>query len=168
MAEPTAGVCKGLVCEPKIFEGNQNVDGLRFALVVSQFNTEVTAGLLEGALVHLKKAGVSGEAITVAKVPGAYEIPLVVQQLARTKNFNAIIALGCVIRGDTIHFEMICESVFRSLQEIALATGIAVTSGLVMAEDLEQARARSGGNVANRGEEAAQAALQMANLLRHF
>lgn len=152
----------------KIIEGSQNVDGLRFALVVSQFNAEVTSGLLEGALITLKKAGVPDDRVTVAKVPGTYEIPLAVQQLARTKSFNAIVALGCVIRGDTIHFEMICETVSRSLQEIALATGVAVTSGIVMAEDLEQARARSGGEVANRGEEAAVAALQMANLLRHF
>lgn len=150
----------------KIIEGNQNVEGLRFAVVVSQFNAEVTSGLLEGALLTLKKAGASDDRVTVAKVPGAYEIPLAVQQLARTKNFNAIVALGCVIRGDTIHFEMICETVSRSLQEIALATGVPVTSGIVMAQDLKQARARSGGEVANRGAEAAQAAIQMANVVK--
>lgn len=133
----------------------------KFAIVVSDFNSEITSRLLEGALSVLKEA-------KVVHVPGTYEIPLAVKKLALSKKYDAIIALGCVIRGETIHFEVICRTTADSLQKISLETGVPVTSGIVMAESLSQAQARCGGKVANRGSEAAQAALEMLSTLREL
>lgn len=133
----------------------------KFAIAVSDFNSEITSRLLEGALSVLKEA-------KVVHVPGTYEIPLAVKKLALSKKYDAIIALGCVIRGETIHFEVICRTTADSLQKISLETGVPVTSGIVMAESEEQAKARCGGKVANRGSEAAQAALEMLNTLREL
>ena len=132
---------------------------MNFAIVVSDFNQKITARLLEGALTVLKNAD-------IVHVPGAFEMPLLAKQLAQTKKYDAIVALGCVIRGDTIHFDVICNTTAASLQKISLETEVPITLGLLMVENEEQAMARSGGNVANRGSEAAQAALQMAKLLK--
>lgn len=133
----------------------------KFAIVVSDFNREITSRLLEGALTVLKEA-------TVVHVPGAFEIPLVAKRLALTKKYDAIVALGCVIRGDTIHFDVICHTTADSLQKISLETGVPITSGILMAENEEQAMARSGGDVANRGSEAAEAALQLTETLKKY
>lgn len=139
---------------------------MKFAIVVSDFNKEITSPLLEGAMATLKGVDGVSENIFVAHVPGTYEIPLVAKKLALTKKYDAIIALGCVIRGETIHFEIICRSTLDALQKISLETGIPITSGIVMAENENQAWERSGGPVANRGSEAARAALQMVEALK--
>lgn len=132
---------------------------MKFAIVVSDFNPEITSRLLEGAKTVLK------EEVSVFHVPGTFEIPLVAKKLALSKKYDAIVALGCVIRGETIHFDLICRTTLDALQKIALETGVPITSGIVMAENEAQALARSGGDVANRGSEAAAAALQMVKVL---
>lgn len=145
-----------------------NKTGSKFAIVVSRFNATFTAKLLEGARQTLLQKGVALENIRVVEVPGAYEIPLAVKKLAVSLEFCAIIALGCVIRGETVHFDMICRSTLDSLQKISLETGIPVTSGILMAENVEQANARCGGRVGNRGAEAALAVLDMASLIKEI
>jgi len=142
---------------------------MNFAIVVSDFNQEITSRLLEGAQATLHKAGVARENVTVTHVPGAFEIPFAAKKMALTKKISAIIALGCVIRGETIHFDVICNTTALSLQQISLETGVPITSGILMAENDEQALARSGGDIAgdtvvNRGSEAASAALQMVKI----
>ena len=132
---------------------------MNFAIVVSDFNKEMTSRLLEGAMAVLKNA-------EVVHAPGVFEIPLLAKRLAQTKKYDAIVALGCVIRGDTIHFDVICNTTAASLQNISLKTEVPITSGILMVENEEQALARSGGNVANRGSEAAEAAVQMAKLFK--
>lgn len=134
---------------------------MNIAIVVSDFNREITSRLLEGALTTLKEAGVSRENVLVAHVPGTFEIPLVAKRLALSKKYDAIIALGCVIRGETIHFDVICHSTADSLQKISVETEIPITLGIIMAENGGQALERSGGKVANRGSEAALAAVKM-------
>lgn len=138
----------------------------KFGIVVSRFHEPLTANLQEGALQTFLQAGVSKESVAIFHVPGTFEIPLAVQRLAASKKFDAIVALGCVIRGETVHFDLICRTTLESLQKISLETGVPVTSGIVMAEDPRQAHARCGGGVANRGAEAAAAALEMAQLLK--
>lgn len=140
---------------------------MNIAIVVSQFNREITAGLLEGAVSELLKGGVARESIRTLHAPGAYEIPLIAKKLAETKQWDAIVALGCVIRGETVHFDRICETTLDSLQKISLETGVPITSGILMTENWEQARERSAGTEKHRGREAARAALQMAALLKN-
>lgn len=136
---------------------------MKFAIVVSDFNPEITSRLLEGAVATLKK-----EEVTVVHVPGAFEIPLAAKRLAVSKKYEAIVALGCVIRGETVHFDILCNTTPASLQNISLETGVPITSGILMVENEKQALERSGGNVANRGSEAAEAALRMVETLKEI
>lgn len=138
----------------------------KFGIVVSRFHPDFSANLQEGALQTLLTAGVSKESVEIFHVPGTFEIPLAAQRLAVSKKFDAIVALGCVIRGETVHFDLICRTTVASLQKISLETGVPITSGIVMAEDPRQAHARCGGSVVNRGAEAAAAALEMAQFLK--
>lgn len=139
---------------------------MRLAIVVSDFNAEITSRLLEGALTVLQERGVRRGEVEVLRVPGTFEIPLAAKKLAQTKKWDAIVALGCVIRGETVHFDVICNTTASSLQSLSLETGVPILCGIVMAEDWEQALERSGGRVANRGKEAALAALQMTEVLK--
>ncbi|MBI4124742.1 MAG: 6,7-dimethyl-8-ribityllumazine synthase [Deltaproteobacteria bacterium] len=139
---------------------------MRIAVVVSDFNAEITSGLLEGAVSTLVKGGVGRESIRTVHVPGAYEIPLAAKKLAEAGRWDAVVALGCVIRGETVHFYRICQATLDSLQKISLETGVPITSGILMCENWEQARVRSSTGNKHRGIEAAQAALQMAALLK--
>lgn len=140
---------------------------MRIAIVISQFYPEISSALLEGAVATLQEGGVAKESIRTVAVPGTCEIPLVAKKLAESQKWDAIVTLGCVIRGETIHFERICATTLDSLQKISLATGVPITSGILMTENLEQARARSSTKEKHRGIEAAQAALQMAALLQN-
>ena len=137
----------------------------RFAIVVSRYNESITAKLLEGAVRTLTAAGVPDENIEVAWVPGAWEIPLIAAEAACGERFTAVICLGAVIRGETTHDEHINRHVSLSLGQISIETGVPVAFGVLTCNTLEQAIHRSGGNVGNKGEEAASAALEMANLL---
>jgi len=138
--------------------------GLRFAIVVAEFNDDITERLLEGARECLAKNGVSDDAITVLRVPGAFELALAAQKLASAN--DAVIALGCVIRGGTPHFDYVCRAATYGLQRVALDTGTPVAFGVLTTDDREQAEARAGGALGNKGFDAAQTAVEMAMLLR--
>ena len=148
------------------FEGALHGDGLRLALVASRFNDEIVEGLLQGALQSLRSHGVSEDAITVVRVPGAFEIPTAVMAVARDGAVDAIISLGCLVRGDTPHFDFISAQVTTELSRIAVETGIPVAFGVITCNTMEQAVARSSPGSGNKGWEAALAAIEMGTLLR--
>ncbi|MBM3998343.1 MAG: 6,7-dimethyl-8-ribityllumazine synthase [Planctomycetes bacterium] len=137
-----------------------------FAIVVSRYNATITERLLDGALRVLRGAGVPDPRIDVVRVPGAWEIPVAARVLARSGRYAAVLCLGAVIRGETSHDQYINEQVSRGLGEIALETDLPVLFGVLTCHSLEQAIQRAGGNAGNKGEECADAALRMADLLR--
>lgn len=136
----------------------------RFAIVVSRFNEEITEGLLRGAKAALAEASVADEAIRVVRVPGAFEIPLAAQRLAESGEFDAIICLGCLIKGDTMHFEYIADAASHGIAQAALATGVPMAFGVLTTMTEEQAVERSTEGPGNKGREAALAAIDMAAL----
>ena len=152
---------------PKIISATTDSapEGSRFAIVISRYNESITSKLLDGAVNTLTAAGVADENIEVAWVPGAWEIPLLAAEAAYGVRFAAVICLGAVIRGETTHDEHINRHVSLSLGQISLETGVPVAFGVLTCNTLEQAIHRSGGNVGNKGEEAANAALEMVNLM---
>ena len=152
----------------KEYSGSLAAGGLKIAIVISRFNDFLTRQLLAGALDGLKRHGADEADLTVVWVPGAYELPLAVQKLARGKAVHAVIALGAVIQGATPHAGLINAQVARSLAQIALETGVPVIDGVVAADSLEQAIERSGTKSGNRGWIAAQSAIEMANLMKNF
>ena len=148
-----------------IVEGSQSAKGMRFAVVVSKFNDFVTDRLQDGALAALTSAGVETGDITVLRVPGAFEIPSAARHAAATGTFQAIVCLGCVIRGATPHFEYISSAVSHGLTEAAGATGVPMTFGVLTTNSVEEALERAGDGRSNKGWEAAMAAVEMATLL---
>ncbi|MPZ48947.1 MAG: 6,7-dimethyl-8-ribityllumazine synthase [Dehalococcoidia bacterium] len=146
----------------------ENLDGsgLSIAIAVARFNTLVTERLLAGALEGLKDLGVADESVTVAWVPGSFELPFAARRLAETGAYQAVICLGCVIRGETAHNEYINHAVAVGLQEVGASTGVPAIFGLLTVDTLEQALARAEDGSTNKGYEAAQAAVVMANLRR--
>ncbi len=150
----------------KVSEGHLDAAGFRFGLVVSKFNEFVTGRLLAGAVEALNKAGAGEEAIEVAKVPGAFEIPLVARRLARSRRFDAVICLGAVIRGETPHFEYISSEASRGVAQAAWETDVPVIFGVLTTESVEQALDRAGPAERNRGAEAARTAIEMATLMK--
>ena len=150
----------------KNFEGQLLGKGLKFGLVVSRFNDFITTKLLEGAQDALVRHGVRQEDIDIARVPGAFEIPLIAQRLAQTKKYDAIVCLGAVIRGGTPHFEYIAAEVSKGIAKVGLDTGLPVTFGVITADTLEQAIERAGTKQGNKGFEAAVDAIEMASLLK--
>lgn len=139
-----------------------------FAIVVSRYNDSITKKLLEGAITTLRAAGVEDSRIHVAWVPGAWEIPVVAKRFAQSKKFAAVLALGAVIRGETTHDEHINRAVSLGLNEVALASGVPCLFGVLTVNSLDQAIHRAGGNVGNKGIECAEAALEMAGIMRHL
>jgi 6,7-dimethyl-8-ribityllumazine synthase len=150
---------------PRILDGKSGGISGRFAIVVSRYNEPITSKLLAGAVETLHAGGVADEAIDVAWVPGAWEIPLVAAKLARSQRYVAVLCLGAVIRGETTHDEHINRQVSLSLGQLALDTGLPVLFGVLTCNTLEQAIHRAGGNVGNKGQECAAAALEMVRLL---
>ena len=150
----------------KELSGDLTAGGLKFAIVISRFNDFLTKQLLQGALDCLIRHGASEEAITVAWVPGSYEIPLVVQQLAASKKYSAIVALGAVVQGATPHAGLINAQVARALAQIGLQAQVPVIDGVVAADTLEQAIERCGTKSGNRGWNAALAAIEMAQVMK--
>lgn len=146
--------------------GNLKGDGIRIGIVVSRFNDFFTRELRNGALDCLARHGVADSSVTMAWVPGANEIPLLVDKLARAGGYDALIALGAVVQGATAHAGLINSQVSRSLARTAVETGIPVINGVVCAENVEQAIERCGSKAGNKGWDAALAALEMANLYR--
>ncbi len=140
--------------------GQLSVDNQRFAVVVSRFNEFVTSKLVGGAVGALAQHGCKEENITIIHVPGAFEIPLVAKKLAESGQYSAVICLGCVIRGETPHFEYVAGAAARGIAEVALATGVPTTFGVITADTMEQALDRAG-----KGVEAALCAIELVNLL---
>ncbi len=151
---------------PKTLEGQLTARGLKFAIVVSRFNSLVTQRLLDGALDALRRHEVDENAITIAWTPGSFELPLVAQKFAKSGKYDAVICLGCIIRGDTPHFEYVASETAKGIAQVMLDTGVPVVFGVVTADNLEQALERSGAKAGNRGFDAAMTAMEMANLLR--
>ena len=149
-------------------QGSSRGDGCRFGIVVSRFNPEVTEGLLRGARAALADAGVADTDISIARVPGAFEIPLAALKLAQSKRIDAVIALGCLIKGDTMHFEYIAAAAAHGIMDVTTATGVPVAFGVLTTLTDEQAIERSKDNPDNKGREAALAAIEMATLLRRL
>jgi 6,7-dimethyl-8-ribityllumazine synthase len=149
----------------KVIEGNfQSADG-KFVLLVSRWNSFVVEHLKEGALDALRRHGVKDDQIDVVYAPGAFEMPLVAQKLARSGSYSAVIALGAVIRGGTPHFEYVAGECTKGLAQVSLDAGIPVTFGVLTVDTIEQAIERSGTKAGNKGAEAALTALEMVSLL---
>ncbi len=148
--------------------GQLAVDGQRFAIVVSRFNEFITGKLLAGAIETLKGHGVADENVIVVHVPGAFEIAFLAKRLAESGDYDAVICLGCVIRGETPHFEFVAGEAARGIAEVGLSTGVPTTFGVITADTLEQAVDRAGGKGNNKGVEAALAAVELADLLRQL
>ncbi len=149
-------------------EGKLIGKGLKFALVVSRFNSFITERLLEGALDCLRRQGVSDDGLTVVRVPGAWEIPLVAKRLAQGKAHDAVVCLGAVIRGSTPHFDYVANEVSKGVAQISLDTGVPMAFGILTTDTLEQAIERAGSKAGNKGFAAAEAAIEMANLLKEL
>jgi 6,7-dimethyl-8-ribityllumazine synthase len=146
-------------------EGSHVGHGLKFGIVVSRFNDLITEKLLKGALHTLHQHGVQPENIFVTVVPGAFELPLAAQQLASKPELHAVIALGCVIRGATSHYDYVCNNAASGLQQVSLNTSKPVIFGVLTTETIEQALERAGTKSGNKGADAALTAIEMANLM---
>ncbi len=146
--------------------GAQTAAGYRFAIVVSRFNEAITQGLLRGAQAALREAAVGESDVTVVHVPGAFEIPSAAMKIAETGRFDAVICLGCLIKGDTMHFEYIASAASHGIMDAAAATGVPIAFGVLTTMTDEQAEERSADGPANKGREAALAAVEMATLFR--
>jgi 6,7-dimethyl-8-ribityllumazine synthase len=148
--------------------GSSSAAGCRFALVVSRFNEEITEGLLKGARQALAEAAVRETDITVMRVPGAFEIPVTALRAAETGHFDAVICIGCVIKGETMHFEYIAGTVCQAIADAASATGVPIALGVLTTLTEAQAVARAADGPENKGREAAFAAVEMATLFRQL
>ena len=146
-------------------EGAGRAAGLRFALVVSKYNDFVTDRLQAGAVAALSAAGVASGDVTIVRVPGAFEIPLAARHAGESGRYDAVVCLGCLIRGETPHFEYISSAVAHGLTEAAAATGIPMAFGVLTTNSVEEALARAGDGPANKGREAAIAAIEMAEVI---
>lgn len=147
------------------YGASADAERLRFAVVVSRFNHLISVRLLEGCTGELSRRGVADDDVHVAWVPGAFELPLAVRTLASTGRYDAVVALGVVIRGGTPHFDYVCSGVTDGIQAVMRDTGVPVAFGVLTTDDVDQALARAGGEVGNKGEEAALVAIEMARLL---
>ncbi len=150
----------------RILEGQLSAAGLKFAIIVSRFNSVITERLLAGALDALARTGCDLEAVDIVRVPGSWELPVVAQELALQKRHDAIICLSAVIRGDTPHYEYIAAEASKGLAQTALETRVPVCFGVLTCETLEQAIDRAGAKSGNKGFDAAMTAVEMGNLMR--
>ncbi|MFZ0256900.1 MAG: 6,7-dimethyl-8-ribityllumazine synthase [Gammaproteobacteria bacterium] len=153
------------------FDLEKKVEGAkegRFGIVASRFNQRIVEPLLDGALHALAQHGIAQTAIKVVRVPGAFEIPLVAQRLAASDQFDAVIALGAVVRGDTPHFEYVAGECVRGIAKVGLDFSLPVIFGVLTVDNMDQAMARAGGREGNKGYDAALAALEMVALLRNL
>ncbi|HEX7418427.1 MAG TPA: 6,7-dimethyl-8-ribityllumazine synthase [Thermoanaerobaculia bacterium] len=153
---------------PRSLEGSHSGEGLHIAIVASRFNDEIVEGLLSGALECLTKHGVRDDQVSVFRVPGAFEIPSLARMLIGRGGFDAIVTLGCLLRGETPHFDFISQQVTMELSRVAVDTCFPLTFGVITCNTLEQAVARSSKGSGNKGWEAALAAIEMANLWRQI
>jgi len=152
----------------RMVEGNLTAKGYAFGIVASRFNDFITARLLAGALDALRRHGADEDKITVARVPGSFEIPLVAKRMAASRQYDAVICLGTVIRGATPHFDYIAGEVAKGVAMAGLETGVPIAFGVLTTDSIEQAVERAGTKAGNKGFDAACAAIEMANLLREL
>lgn len=152
----------------KTIEGNYNNASASYGIAVARFNSFIVDSLLDGAIDILKKHGVMDKDITVVKVPGAYELPLAVKKMAESDRFDAVIALGAVIRGGTPHFEYVAGECVKGLSQVGLNTNKPVAFGVLTVDSIEQAIERAGTKAGNKGAEAAITAIEMISLLRQL
>ena len=150
------------------YEGRLDAKGLRIGLLASRFNETITKSLLDGALSALRRHGLDDASITVAWVPGAFELPLTAKRLAASGEFDAIVCLGAVIRGATTHYDYVCGQAAAGCARVSLDTGVPVIFGVLTTENIEQAIERSGTKAGNKGFDSAVAAIEMADLLRQL
>jgi 6,7-dimethyl-8-ribityllumazine synthase len=151
---------------PKVFEGQLTAAGLRFAVVVSRYNSVITERLLAGAMDALTRTGADLGQVDVIKVPGSWEVPLAAQEAARANRYDAVVCLSAVIRGDTPHFDYVSAEAAKGVAHVGLETGVPVAFGVLTTNTLEQAIDRAGAKGGNKGFDAAMTAIEMANLLR--
>ena len=149
----------------KLYEGKLISKGIRVGIVAARFNEFIVSKLLSGCQDGLLRHGVKDEDIAVAWVPGAFEIPLAAQAMAKSGNYDAVIALGAVIRGSTSHYDYVCAEVSKGVAQAALSTGVPVLFGVLTTDTIEQAIERAGTKAGNKGAECAQGAIEMVNLL---
>jgi len=150
---------------PKYYEGQLDAKGQKFGIVVARFNSFISERLLEGALDALVRHGADDSEIHVARVPGAFEIPLAVKKMASSGKYDAIIALGAVIRGSTPHFDYVSSEVTKGVAAVSLESGIPVAFGVLTTDSIEQAIERAGSKAGNKGFEAAVTAIETVNLM---
>jgi 6,7-dimethyl-8-ribityllumazine synthase len=151
-----------------IIQGTVNARGMKIGVIVSRFNNFITAKLLEGALEGLKTRGGADDDLTVVHVPGAFEIPIVAAMMAGSGKFDALVCLGAVIRGDTPHFEYVCDAVTRGISKAVWEYRIPISFGVLTTDNVQQAMERSGVKDANKGYEAALTAIEMVSVLRQL
>jgi 6,7-dimethyl-8-ribityllumazine synthase len=152
----------------KTIQGRLSAEGLRIAIVASRWNDFVVSRLISGAIDSLERLGASSEDITIIRVPGSFELPMASRRVAASGNFDAVICLGVVIRGETSHNEYIAAEVFKGIAQVSLETNLPIALGVVTAENLEQAIDRAGAKSGNKGFEAAMTAVELVNLYREF
>jgi 6,7-dimethyl-8-ribityllumazine synthase len=152
----------------KVTEGNLDAKGLKFAILVSRFNSIITERLLSGALDALTRTGASEEDIEIVKVPGSWELPVAAAEIARQKKHDVVICLSAVIRGDTPHFDYIAAEATKGLAHVSLETGVPVAFGVLTTNTVEQAIDRAGAKSGNKGFDAAMTAVEMGNLMRRL
>lgn len=150
----------------KVYEGKLIAKGFKYGIVVGRFNEFITNKLLGGALDALKRHGADDENVEVAWVPGAFEIPLVAQKMAKSGKYDAVICLGAVIRGGTPHFDYVCAEVSKGIAKVSMDTGLPTIFGIITADSIEQAIERAGTKAGNKGWDAAVTGIEMANLLK--
>lgn len=153
---------------PRLIEGELIARDLRFAVVAARFNDFVVEPLIRGAVDALKRHGASEKQIEIVRVPGAFDIPIVVRKLALSRRYEALIALGAVVRGQTPHFDYVAGECASGLARIALESGVPIAFGVLTTDTMEQAVDRAGGKAGNKGADAAVTAIEMANLLRRL
>ena len=152
----------------KKIEGMYEGEGLKVAIVASRFNEFITTKLVGGAEDCLLRHGVNADDISLAWVPGAFEIPLIAKKLADSKKYDAVICVGAVIRGDTSHYDLVCNESAKGIAQVELATGIPVLFGVITTENIEQAIARAGSKAGNKGYDCALSAIEMVNLMKQL
>ncbi|MBF0189563.1 MAG: 6,7-dimethyl-8-ribityllumazine synthase [Magnetococcales bacterium] len=157
-----------MVNELNTLEGHFDAHGCHFAIVVARFNSFITERLLEGAVDGLVRHGASREAITVLRVPGAFEIPMAAQKVARSGRFDGVLCLGAVIRGSTPHFDYVSSEVSKGVASVSLESGIPVGFGVLTTDTLEQAIERAGSKAGNKGWETALSVIEMVNLFKRI
>ena len=153
---------------PPIIEGHLEASGLKVALVASRFNDVVTTRLVEGALDGFVRHGADPKNLTLFKVPGAFELPQLAAKLAAKGTYDAVVALGCLIRGETPHFDLLAAEAAKGLAQVALSSGVPVVFGVLTCDTMEQAIDRAGGKAGNKGWDAALAAIEMISLFRRL